>query len=166
MVNDNQTESKTSQETTDLDACQQELQMCKQQVQEWKDKTIRMTADFENFKRRLEKDQAVWQYTFQAKILLDVLDVVDNFDRAFKDLDINDPRNAGFVLIYKNLKKLLDKYNVTEITENKHFDPTIHEAISTVEVEGKESGDIVEVLQKGYMFKDQVLRPAKVSIAQ
>jgi molecular chaperone GrpE len=142
------------------------LAVCQQQLQEWKDKAFRIGADFENFKRRLEKDQGVLQRSFQTGILLDMISVVDNFDRALKDVGSEDATSVGFALIYKELKKMLEKYGVVEIVAYTHFDPEVHEAVVNVPGTDKESGTIIEILQKGYTYKDHVLRPAKVSIAQ
>lgn len=166
-ANDEKQEQKNSEEQKPAqDQEQQALKLCQRELQEWKDKAFRITADFENFKKRLEKDQAVWQRMIQADIFLKLLEIVDNFDRALEQEKGTEAQLAGFALIRKDLQKLLETFDVKEITDFKQFDPLIHESVMTVSSPAHKPGDIVAVLQKGYTFKDQVLRPAKVSIAQ
>ncbi len=145
---------------------EQQLKECQAQKDEWKDRFLRVAADFENFKKRSEKERMLWMSTAQSAVLQDLLTIVDDFDRAFaQPADASNAR-AGFELIYKALQKMLEKYGVTEIKDTIHFDPLKHEAIMQVEAADKQSGDIIQVLQKGYMFKGEVLRPAKVSVAK
>jgi molecular chaperone GrpE len=97
---------------------------------------------------------------------------MDNFDRAQADLEklnSNGQQNAalaGIALIRKDLATLFERVDVREMPATKKFDPALHEALVSVDAEGAESGDIVQILQKGYLFKGQVLRPAKVSVAR
>lgn len=145
------------------------LELCNQQMQEWKDKFFRLSADFDNFKRRLEKDQLSLQRAMQSLILLDVVSILDDFERAFSgpSSDSIAENLLGFSLIRKNLNKILEKHGVIPIQETKNFDPHIHEAVMNVAADANtQPGSVVSVLQKGYMFKDHVLRPAKVSVAQ
>ncbi len=127
-----------------------------------KDKFIRVTADFENYKRRMQKEQAQWFDLGQTKVLSSLVNVVDDFDRALA----SGQKDEGVILIYKSLQKLLESFEVKEISGDLPFDPELHEAILSVENSGKQSGDIVEILQKGYTYKGKVLRPAKVSVAK
>lgn len=153
-----------------LQSCQQALKECQAQVEVWKDKSVRLTADFDNFKRRLDKEQSTINRLMQADMLRALLPIIDNFDRAFSQKKVEDPTFKvwvdGFELIRKELQKFLEQQGVQEIKETSHFDPVLHEAVMSVASRDHASGSIVQVLQKGYMFKDQVLRPAKVSIAQ
>lgn len=142
----------------------EQLNECLLQKDEWKDRCLRTAAEFENFKRRSEKERVLWITNTQASILADVLGLVDDFERAFAQ-PAGESRE-GFELIYKSLQKILQKYGVQEIKEVTEFDPTLHEAIMQVESADHQAGQIVQVLQKGYRFKDQILRPAKVSVAK
>lgn len=142
-----------------------ELKECQTQRDEWKDRCLRTVADFENFKRRVEKEKMMWIASAQSSIIQDLLSIVDDFDRAFAQ-EQNTANTQGFALIYKAFAKLLEKYGVQEIKDLTHFDPTYHEAIMQVESSDHKPGDIVQVLQKGYTFKGEVLRPAKVSVAK
>jgi molecular chaperone GrpE len=148
------------------------LEECKKELAYWKDQFLRSKADFENFKRRIEKEQTQWFQTAQAVLLFDLLNVVDDFDRAFEEkqkegysLELK-AWIEGFELIRKSLHKLLSKYDVKEIKIEAEFDPRIHEAVAQVDSPDHKAGQIVDVIQKGYTFKDAVLRPAKVTIAR
>lgn len=153
--------------------CAEQLKECLVQKDEWKDRCIRAAAEFENYKKRTEKERLLWISSAQSSVLADVLNIVDDFDRAFAAFSARPEeqrssvsKDAGFELIYKSLQKILEKYGVQEIKEIGEFDPNLHEAIMQVESADHKPGDIVQILQKGYMFKGQVLRPAKVSVAK
>ncbi|CAN5173869.1 nucleotide exchange factor GrpE [soil metagenome] len=163
-MNEEIKQQETSQETQNSNV-EQQLNECLIQKDEWKDRCLRTAAEFENFKRRSEKERVQWITNTQSAILNDVIDLADDFERAFAN---NDPSASleGFQIIYKSLQKILNKYGVQEIKEVAEFDPTIHEAIMQVESADHQAGQIVQVLQKGYRFKDQILRPAKVSVAK
>ena len=163
---ENTQNEQNAQESNQSDFAQQ-LKDCLAQKDEWKDRFLRTAADFENYKKRTEKEKAIWISSAQSSLLQDIVGIVDDFDRAFA-LKATDTAQAiaGFELIYKSLQKLLEKYGVHEIKEVSHFDPAMHEAIMQVESPDHKQGDIVQVLQKGYMFKGEVLRPAKVSVAK
>ncbi len=176
-TNNNQHQNDVNQ-TQDLT---KQLSDCQTQVNEWKDRALRTAADFENFKKRSEKERLMWIANAQSSVLLDVIAIVDDFDRAmasslrlsgssdsasFGGQGTLDQSIAGFELIYKSLQKILEKYNVQEIKDLTEFDPEKHEAIMQVESADHKQGDIVQVLQKGYLFKGEVLRPAKVSVAK
>lgn len=156
-------------------ACAQlekELAVCKEGANEWKDKFLRLTADFENYKRRAEKERANWVSSAQAEMLRQLLPIADTVDRALADAHktAQTPEMkiwlAGFAMIGDALHKFLRSNEVTEITDTAAFDPQFHEAIVSVQAEGKAAGDIVAVLEKGYLFKGELLRPAKVSVAK
>lgn len=148
----------------------QELALCKAERDIWKDKFLRVQADFDNFSKRNEKDRLQWRNSVQAAMLIDLLPIVDDFDRALEqNVQVSADMQtwfSGIQMIRKSLQKLLEKYEVQEIPAGLPFDPLYHEALVQVEASGKPSGDIVGILQKGYTFRGQVLRPAKVSVAK
>ena len=145
---------------------------CNQELQDWKEKYMRARADLDNFSKRVEKERIQWITIAHSEILNDLLAVVDNFDRALNPKEKKDlPKEVqifldGFTMISKSFYKFLDSYSVKEITDTKLFDPQLHEAIAQIESADHKSGDIVEVMQKGFMIKDKVLRPAKVIVAK
>lgn len=148
------------------------LEICRNDLQQARDSLLRLGADFDNYKRRIEKEKINWIEMVKSDMLLDILDIVDNFDRAMseqKKTEQNKDLSAwlfGFEMIYKSLYKFLEQNSVKEITNFASFDPEFHEAISQIESEGRNPGDIVSVAQKGFMLKDKVLRPAKVIVAK
>ncbi len=148
------------EKTTELELCQQDAAM-------WKEQAARIFADFDNYKKRMERDQASWMQTAQVSVLKDLLSVVDNFDRALSvKNDSSADVYAGIEMIYKSVMQLLHKYGVKEFATYQAFDPELHEALMDIESADHESGQIVQVLEKGFMIKDKVLRPAKVMIAK
>lgn len=148
------------EKTTDLEQCQQEATM-------WKDQAARIFADFENYKKRIEREQISWMQTAQVSVLKDLLPVVDNFDRALAGKnDASADLYAGIEMIYKSVTQLLHKYDVKEFAEYQAFDPEFHEALMDIESADHTSGQIVQVLEKGFMVKDKVLRPARVMVAK
>jgi molecular chaperone GrpE len=144
-----------------------ELEKCQQDVALWKDQASRIYADFENYKKRMDKEQMSWMQTAQVSVLKDLLTVVDNFDRALSaKTDATADMYAGIEMIYKSVVQLLNKYGVKEFTDYQQFDPEFHEALMDVDSADHATGQIVQVLEKGFMIKDKVLRPAKVMIAK
>lgn len=172
---DMQDEMNTVDDQSDLsqqEALEQELQECLLAQQEWKDKFARVTADFENFKRRSAREQVAWLESSQQKIFLELLSVVDDFDRALQPTAADNNQDSakvwidGFVLIRAALQKFLHNNGVEQMTNVETFDPMYHEAIAQIQVAGKPEGAIIDVLQNGYTWKNKVLRPAKVAVAQ
>lgn len=170
-MNENEHIHSKDQASQESIAHSKELANCQQELGQWKDRAHRIGADFENYKKRVDREKAQWVAMAQSNILLDLLTIVDDFDRAL-DQARNNPSDQiktileGLELTKKSLDKLLTKYDVTEIKETKEFNPEFHEAVMNVESSTEPSGSVVQVLQKGYMLKEQVLRPAKVSVAQ
>ncbi|MGE0010439.1 MAG: nucleotide exchange factor GrpE [Candidatus Babeliales bacterium] len=151
------------QAASELQEEQTELQKVTQERDEWKDKCLRLAADYDNFKKRTAKERIQWQQLITGKVLQDVLSLLDDVDRATSAKA--DPQQALQVL-HKQLSSLLQSHNVKEMTDIKHFDPLFHEAVAHVPSDKHTSGDIIEVLQKGYYIGNEVLRPAKVAVAQ
>jgi molecular chaperone GrpE len=156
-------QASADQEHTELKACLESLESCHKERDEWKEKYLYARADFDNAQRRMAKDMDRLLWDAQAKVLREVLEVVADFERA---LEAHKEAQDGFALIYKRMLKLLDQAGVKEITVGKDFDPELHEAVAHVAAQDHESGSVVQVLQKGYLFKNEILRPARVSVAQ
>ncbi len=156
----------------DNNKLQGQLDACKIECEQWKDKFVQVSADMQNYKRRVEKEQSMWTRRAQEDVLIKLLTIVDDFDRALAEHEKHertpelDTWLEGFELIGKGLYKFLGNMNVVEIKQMKTFDPTLHEAIAQVDMPDKSEGDIVDVVQKGFMFGDEVLRPAKVTVAK
>ncbi len=137
-----------------------------------KDQLVRVQADLQNYKRRTEKERAQWIMQAQIRVLGGILPLVDELELALKSSEqheFNEDTQKwldGFVLMQQNLHKRLDELGVKEIDCSCGFDPNLHEALMHVESLGHESGAIVQVLSKGYLLGDEVLRHAKVSVAK
>lgn len=139
-------------------------------VKELEDKNLRISAEMINTLRRKDEDTArVMKYANES-LIEDILNVVDNFDRALnQNSNSEDVVNyqKGMQMIYDNLINILEKYEVKEIEAlDKEFDPTYHQAVMTEKVDGKESNIVIEVLRKGYIYKDKVIRPAMVKVSE
>lgn len=159
IVDQEQTQA-ASENNKDFDQCQQDVAM-------WKDQASRIFADFDNYKKRIEREQASWIQTAQLSLLKDLLSVVDNFDRALlAKTDSTAEVYAGVEMIYKSVMQVLHKYGVKEFSNYQAFDPEYHEALMDIESADHQTGEIVQVLEKGFMIKDKVLRPAKVMVAK
>jgi len=139
-------------------------------VKELEDKNLRISAEMINTLRRKDEDTArVMKYANES-LIEDILNVVDNFDRALnQNSNSEDVVNyqKGMKMIYDNLINILEKYEVKEIEAlDKEFDPTYHQAVMTEKADGKESNIVIEVLRKGYIYKDKVIRPAMVKVSE
>ena len=139
-------------------------------IKELEDKNIRVTAEMINTIRRKEEENARMMKYASEGLIMEILQVVDNFERALNvSSDNKDILNyqKGFKMIYDNLINILNKEEVKEIECMGHeFDANLHQAVMTDHVEGKKDNEIIEVLQKGYTYKDKVIRPAMVKVNQ
>ncbi|SFV50237.1 Heat shock protein GrpE [hydrothermal vent metagenome] len=164
-----QTEVEVSEgETPEVDP----LEAALAEAAEYKDKYLRAHADFENAKRRLEKDKMNAVAYANESFAKDILAVIDSFENALNSIEGADEEHSsevlekmkeGVSLTYEQLRKVLEKNHIKEIVCEGEFDPEVHQAIMQVESDKHKSGDIVQVMQKGYTIKDRVLRPAMVS---
>jgi molecular chaperone GrpE len=152
-----------------------ELTQLKELVTEWEDKYLRTHADFENSKRLLAKDKMAAVSYANDSFANDMRSVEDSFESALASIyateseegsDVLDKIKEGLELTYGQLTKVLEKNGIKEVECEGEFNPDVHQAIMQVDNEEKESGDIVQVLQKGYTIKDRLLRPAMVSTAK
>lgn len=129
---------------------------------------LRKSADFDNLKRRTEKDKAEYFRFALAEAFADILGVVDNFERALAHRAdaTGDEFHAGIDMIARQLADTLKKYGVVEVpASGLPFDPNVHEAVVREETESVAPGTVLEVLQKGYLLNDRLLRPARVKVA-
>lgn len=127
---------------------------------------LRTLADFDNLRKRTEREKTdFFRYALNG-ILKDLLPVLDNFDRALEHAEEGDEFHKGVLLIYKQLFEVLQKHGLKPIDESGvHFDPNIHEAVVREEDSSVPSHTVVAVLQKGYFLHDRLLRPALVKVA-
>ncbi len=135
--------------------------------QELRDRYLRMRADFENFRKRMEREKAEYYRYALAGILRELLPVVDNFERALSSSEGGGEEFIrGIELIYKQLMDVLKKEGLQRIeAEGQLFDPNIHEAVAREENGEIPAHTITDVLQPGYVLQDRLLRPAMVRVA-
>lgn len=138
---------------------------------EWQDKYLRLSAEFDNYRKRTLKEKVDLIKTASAEIMLKILPVIDDFERAITYFDNNenmDAANNGVLLIYDKLKDTLAQQGLKEIDAlNAEFDTDIHEAVTKVAApEENLKGKVVEVIQKGYFLHDKVIRYAKVVVGE
>lgn len=150
-------------------AQEEEKEPASQEDEDLKTQYLRLAADFQNFKRRVEKEKSdIYAYA-NEKIALDLLDVIDNFERALvHQEDCKDEKmKEGMDMIFKQLEGVLEKNKITEIPAlGEVFDPNVHNAVMTDADSEYESGLVSAVLQKGYKLNNKVIRPAMVKVAE
>ena len=139
---------------------------CEQQVEELTDRLKRNMAEFDNFRKRTEKEKASMYVIGARDIVEKILPVVDNFERGLAQAPEGDAFADGMKMIYKQLMTALDEMGVKEIeAKGKEFDPNLHNAVMHVEDENAGTNEVVEVFQKGYTYKDFVVRHSMVKVA-
>ena len=126
---------------------------------------LRLMADFQNYKKRVEKEKRDLYSYANEKIMGDLLTVMDNFERALEH-DADETFKEGIEMIFKQLQDVLEKSGLAEIPAlGEEFDPNVHSAVMTEETEDYESGKVSGVMQKGYTLNGKVIRPAMVKVA-
>lgn len=156
-------------EIAEVDLLIQQLDEQTKLCDEYKDKFLRAQADFDNFKKRSAKERISIMKFANEDLILELLEVVDNFERAMDSIDqVHDTSSIkdGVSMVYKQLMNVLTQKGLIKIEAlNKEFDPNQHEAIASVESDLEEN-TIVEVVIEGYMLNDKVVRPSKVIVAK
>ena len=136
------------------------------ELRDVRDRYLRTLADFENYRKRVDREKSDFFKYALAATIKDLLPVLDNFDRALEHAEEGDDFHKGVLLIYKQLFDVLRRHGVKPIDEaGVHFDPNIHEAVVTEEDPSVPAHTVVAVLQKGYYLHDRLLRPALVKVA-
>lgn len=146
------------------------LEELQNEVNTLKDKNMRIVAEMVNtLRRKDEETNRLLKYSNES-LITELLPVIDNFERALNvDATSNDIESyqKGMTMIYNSLKNILEKFEVKEIEAiDKEFDPNFHQAVMQEEKEGTKENIVIEVLQKGYTYKDKVIRPAMVKVSK
>jgi molecular chaperone GrpE len=136
------------------------------ELAESKDKYLRLYAEFENHRRRTAKEKLEMIQGANEQLIKTLLPVVDDFERAEKSLkELSEKDASGILLIYNKLKKVLDQFGVKAMDAKGDFNADLHEAITQVPVQDEsQKGKIVDVVEKGYLINDKVIRFAKVVV--
>ncbi len=133
---------------------------------EFRDRYLRTLADFENFRKRAEREKDDFRRYALVGVVRDLLPVIDNFERALEHAEEGDEFHKGVALIYKQFFEVLTRHGLKPITDSGvRFDPNIHEAVMREEDPSVPSHTVVAVLQKGYFLHDRLIRPAMVKVA-
>lgn len=146
------------------------LEELQNEINTLKDKNMRIAAEMVNtLRRKDEETNRLLKYSNES-LITELLPVIDNFERALnvdvKTVDV-ESYQKGMTMIYNSLKNILEKFEVKEIEAiDKEFDPSYHQAVMQEEKEGTKKNIVIEVLQKGYTYKDKVIRPAMVKVSK
>ena len=140
------------------------------EVTELHGRWLRAQAELQNFKKRAERERARLREQATAEIIEQLLPVLDNLEKALSysaDRPEDNPLRQGLELIFGQLKEVLEEEGLAEIPAmGELFDPEVHEAVMTVEVDDPAADRVVEEFQKGYLFRGKLLRPSKVSVGK
>ncbi len=139
-----------------------------EQLKNKEDRLIRLAAEYDNYRKRSRREWELQKKQAGAELVGELLGVIDDFYRAFESTSGKDDNfTSGIKLIFTRILDVLKKSGVSEIESlGKKFDPRFHEAIGHVETDEYEEGQVAQVVQRGYTYHDQVLRPARVLVAK
>lgn len=160
-------------ENADELEAQEDIDALHARIKELEDKYLRNHADFENTKKRLEREKAQsLEYAYES-FAQELLPVIDSLEAGIVSVDgscieesMKDKFKEGLLLTLENFKKVLERYGITEIVAVGEFNPNIHNAVMQEDSPDHEDGQIVQILQKGYQYKERVLRPALVKVCK
>lgn len=157
-----------------MDEQAESLELCNKQLTEHEERYQRLSADFDNYRRRIDREKIKVVWEARARVLRGVLDLVDTIERAAQavqaqksllgNLDGIMKALEGIDLLQKSASRFLEQQGVRPIAQITTFDPAVHEALAYTRDARYAEGDIVEVFEKGYMLDNELLRPARVSI--
>ncbi len=170
MEKEEKKNKKEIKENKELKHFEEENHKLKNELKESSEKVLRLAAEMQNYKKRNETEKSNMLKYANEDLAKSLLPILDNFERAIKldDNDLSDEVSkflSGFKMIYGSFVNVLNNIEVKEIEcDGLEFDPVYHQAVLTEKDETKPSGVILEVLQKGYMYKDKVIRPAMVKV--
>src|SRR5512138_1819258 len=157
----------TEQLSAEIEALKTRLAAAESKTSEYRDSWMRSQAEFQNYKKRLERDNELTYVAMKGDIVKKVLPVLDDLERALQNRPAENSWANGIELIARKLQNILESEGIKRIeAEGTEFDPKYHEAISHEPADGVQSGFVIGVVQNGYMLGDRVIRPALVRVAQ
>ncbi|HET9910772.1 MAG TPA: nucleotide exchange factor GrpE [Anaerolineales bacterium] len=161
------TSEDTEQLSAEIESLKKQLAEAESKTTEYKDSWLRSQAEFQNFRRRMERDSEMMHASMKGDIVKKVLPVLDDLERALQNRSADDPWANGIELVARKFQNILESEGVKKIeARGKEFDPNFHEAISHEPADGAQSGHVIGVVQNGYMIGERVIRPALVRVAQ
>jgi molecular chaperone GrpE len=156
-----------NQDSPQREALVNQLKEAEARVVEYKDGWARSQAEFQNYKKRIERDNELTYASMKGDIIKKVLPALDDLERALQNRPADDAWASGIELIARKLQNILDGEGVKRIeAKGMAFDPNFHEAISHEPSDEVESGHVIDIVQNGYMLGERVIRPALVRVAQ
>jgi molecular chaperone GrpE len=131
------------------------------------DRLLRLAAEFDNYKKRAAREREQYVALANERLVKDLLPILDDLERALDAAEQHEEAQLeeGVRLVHRSLASLLERNGLTQIETDGKFDPHVHEALLSQPAEAKESGDVLDVIQKGYKLGDRVVRPARVIVA-
>jgi len=166
-----QTDENGEEELLDEEPVHIEIVQLRQEIKAEKDKYFRLLAEMENTRKRMQKEKEDMNRFTQEKVIVEFLSPLDNFENAlsFAEQGSDEVQNwaKGFEMILSQFKDILASHNVSAISsENKQFDPHLHEVIEMEETDAFDEGTVLKEFMKGYKCGDRIIRPARVKIAK
>ena len=166
MAQEEKTDEKDRETEEDKDKAEEKPTDAEPEKEESDARYLRLMADFQNYKKRVEKEKKDLYSYANEKIIIELLSVLDNFERALEQETEGDGFKEGMEMIFKQLGDVLEKSGLAEIAAlGEDFDPNFHNAVMTEETEEYESGKVSGVMQKGYTLYGKVIRPSMVKVA-
>ncbi|HWO77701.1 MAG TPA: nucleotide exchange factor GrpE [Bacillus sp. (in: firmicutes)] len=157
-------------EKDQLALANEKIRELEQKLEEAENKQLRLHADFENFKRRLQNEKLMIEKYKAQSLVTDLLPALDNFERALKADQVDDslrPFFQGMEMVYKSILEALKNAGVEQIeAAGKPFDPHLHQAVMKESSSEYEPDTVIEEFQKGYKLKDRVIRPSMVKVSE
>ena len=145
---------------------QTELQTLKEERDGLYDRLLRKQAEFENYKKRVERERAEFVQFASSELMKEILNALDSYELALKNAAGDERVRQGFGLIYKQLQDTLARFGLKAIeAKGQKFDPNFHQAVSTQAADEVEENTVLEEMRKGYLLNGRLLRPAMVSVA-
>lgn len=144
----------------------EEMKRLREENSSMRDQLLRSRADFDNFRKRAEREKTDFRRYALSDLLQELLGVVDNFERALASAPAEaDEFQRGIEMIHRQFTEVLQKAGLREVEQNDRFDPTVHEAVMREERADVPSNTILQVFQKGYFLHERLLRPAMVKVS-
>ncbi|MCX7697444.1 MAG: nucleotide exchange factor GrpE [Bacteroidales bacterium] len=161
-------ETISDNETTPDEPLEEPLKLAQKEAEEWKDKYIRLLAEFENYKKRIRQEKHEWQKAVLIEFIKNLLPILDDLERGLKVMEDSNENQIetfknGYEIIHNKFLHVLKQYGLEPIDEVVEFNTDLHEAISTIE-NPEMKGKIIEVVEKGYKLEGKVIRFAKVIV--
>jgi molecular chaperone GrpE len=163
---DNQEMTEVGDQLQATDPQVTELQTLKQERDDLQDRLLRKQAEFENYKKRVEREKSEFVQFASAELMKELLNSLDSFELALRNAKTDEQTLRGFELIYKQLLDTMGRFGLKPIeAKGKIFDPHYHQAVSTTPTDEVEENTVLEEMRKGYLLNGRLLRPAMVSVA-